>query len=172
MLTFWYLSTLNNDVTTVYDCLLDDNIFDVTYNKRCAIFSHPSNNLEDIFTRLTSRKEMDSIYHSNIKLVLKNNTWVPKKTQNSSALDQHGLDIKKVLGEGAFAKVKLAYSKKDKKDVAVKIFEKRRLPMDYLKKFLPREIRILNSLNHPHLVSRKFLFVFKIIWLCCVAFKK
>ena len=122
------------------------------------------------FTRSTSRATnnntliMDSIYHSNIKLILKNNTWVPKKDQTSSVLDQHGLDIKKVLGEGAFAKVKLAYSKKEQKDVAVKIFEKRRLPMDYLKKFLPREIRILNSLNHPHLVSLKsfsfFLFSF------------
>ena len=103
---------------------------------------------------------MNSIYHAKIKLILKNNMWVPKRQHNPSILDQHGLDIKKVLGEGAFAKVKLAYSQKEKEDVAVKIFEKRRLPMDYLKKFLPREIRVLNALQHPHLVSTtSFLFL-------------
>jgi len=90
---------------------------------------------------------------TNIKLVLKNDTWVPKKSNHTSALEQHGLDMKKVLGEGAFAKVKQAFSHKENREVAVKVFEKRRLPFDYLKRFLPREIRVLNALQHPNLVS-------------------
>ena len=60
--------------------------------------------------------------------------------------------MKKVLGEGAFAKVKQAFSHKENREVAVKVFEKRRLPFDYLKRFLPREIRVLNALQHPNLV--------------------
>ena len=37
--------------------------------------------------------------------------------------------------------------------VAVKIVNKRKAPKDYLKKFLPREIEVLQRLDHPHCVS-------------------
>jgi len=66
-----------------------------------------------------------------------------------------------MLGEGAYAKVKLAFSQKENKEVAVKVFEKRRLPYDYLKKFLPREIKILGLLQHPHLVCFLYLPTFQ-----------
>lgn len=41
--------------------------------------------------------------------------------------------------------------------VAVKIVDRRKAPKDYLKKFLPREIEVLQKLDHPRCVS--FLFI-------------
>lgn len=91
---------------------------------------------------------------SNISLVKKNESWVPRKEQQLSAIERHGYTLTKTLGEGAYAKVKLAHSKKHNCQVAVKIVNKRRAPKDFLKKFLPREVHLMHRLNHPNVVSR------------------
>ena len=90
---------------------------------------------------------------SNISLVKKNDSWVPKKEQQISAIEKHGYTLTKTLGEGAYAKVKLADSKKHNCQVAVKVINKRRAPKDFLKKFLPREVHLMHRLNHPNVVS-------------------
>ena len=90
---------------------------------------------------------------SNISLVKKNDSWVPKKEQQVSAIEKHGYTLTKTLGEGAYAKVKLADSKKHNCQVAVKVINKRRAPKDFLKKFLPREVHLMHRLNHPNVVS-------------------
>lgn len=90
---------------------------------------------------------------SNISLVKKNDSWVPKREQQISAIEKHGYTLKKTLGEGAYAKVKLADSKKHNCQVAVKVINKRRAPKDFLKKFLPREVHLMHRLDHPNVVS-------------------
>ena len=90
---------------------------------------------------------------SNISLVKKNDFWVPKREQQISAIEKHGYTLKKTLGEGAYAKVKLADSKKHNCQVAVKVINKRRAPKDFLKKFLPREVHLMHRLDHPNVVS-------------------
>ena len=67
-------------------------------------------------------------------------------------LEEHGYHVLKQLGRGSFATVKLAYSIRDKANVAVKIISKRDVPKDFLEKFFPREISIVKSLRHPNLV--------------------
>ena len=89
---------------------------------------------------------------SNITLVKKNDSWLPKKEQQLTAIEKHGYTLLKTLGEGAYAKVKLADSKKHNKKVAVKTINKRRAPKDFLKKFLPREVHLMHRLNHPNVV--------------------
>ncbi|KAJ7350962.1 hypothetical protein OS493_037580 [Desmophyllum pertusum] len=59
----------------------------------------------------------------------------------------------KTLGEGAYAKVKLAESKKHNCQVAVKVINKRRAPKDFLKKFLPREVHLMHRLSHPNVIK-------------------
>lgn len=93
---------------------------------------------------------------SNISLIRKNDSWVPKKEQQVSAIEKHGYTLMKTLGEGAYAKVKLAESKKHNCQVAVKVINKRRAPKDFLKKFLPREVHLMHRLSHPNVVSRIF----------------
>lgn len=94
---------------------------------------------------------------SNISLVKKNDSWVPKKEQQLSIIEKHGYSLIKTLGEGAYAKVKLANSKKHNCQVAVKVINKRRAPKDFLKKFLPREVHLMHRLDHPNVVSEVFL---------------
>ncbi|XP_068716922.1 testis-specific serine/threonine-protein kinase 1-like [Montipora capricornis] len=89
---------------------------------------------------------------TNISLVKKNDSWVPKKEQQISAIEKHGYNLKKTLGEGAYAKVKLADSRKHNCCVAVKIINKRRAPKDFLQKFLPREVHLMHRLNHPNVI--------------------
>lgn len=101
---------------------------------------------------------MENTFHSPVQLILKNDTWVPHPHKHQGVLEQHGIQLKKTLGEGSYAKVKLAFSLKENKDLAVKIFEKRRLPRKYVEKFLLREIKILAAIQHPHVVR---------IRLCC-----
>jgi serine kinase len=90
-----------------------------------------------------------------IKLVKKNESWIPQRERRKTTLEVHGYTISRNLGEGAFAKVKLAKSKKHNRNVAIKIIDKRKAPKDYISKFLPREIHIMHRLNHPNVVSIK-----------------
>ncbi|EDO47961.1 predicted protein, partial [Nematostella vectensis] len=70
-----------------------------------------------------------------------------------TTLELHGYTVMRNLGEGAFAKVKLAKSKKHNCHVAIKIIDKRKAPKDYIYKFLPREIRVMHKLNHPNVIQ-------------------
>eukprot|EP00053_Salpingoeca_punica_P002033 m.35904 g.35904 ORF g.35904 m.35904 type:complete len:432 (+) comp11350_c0_seq1:518-1813(+) len=54
------------------------------------------------------------------------------------------------LGNGGYAKVKLAVDRASGRQVAVKIVHKRRVPQNYLEKFLPREISTMKTLNHAN----------------------
>ncbi|XP_036103355.1 testis-specific serine/threonine-protein kinase 1-like [Molossus molossus] len=62
------------------------------------------------------------------------------------------------LGEGSYAKVKSAYSERLKFNVAVKIIDRKKAPVDFLEKFLPREIDILITLNHRSIVKTYEIF--------------
>ncbi|XP_067044309.1 uncharacterized protein [Acropora muricata] len=89
---------------------------------------------------------------SNISLVKKNDSWVPKREQQISAIEKHGYNLTKTLGEGAYAKVKLADSRKHNCCVAIKVINKRRAPKDFLRKFLPREVHLMHRLKHPNVI--------------------
>lgn len=69
-------------------------------------------------------------------------------------LRQHGYELldDPPLGEGSYAKVRRAYSRKMKLHVAVKIVDRKKAPDDFLKRFLPRELSIIQSLEHPRII--------------------
>ena len=50
-------------------------------------------------------------------------------------------------------KVKWATSDKLSKKVALKIISKKKAPMDFQQKFLPRELDVMKLLDHPHIVK-------------------
>lgn len=80
---------------------------------------------------------------------------VPETNQSqiSNILGQYGYEIGKVIGQGSYAVVRKAYSKKKSKDVAIKIITKKKAPEDFLTKFLPREIRVLKKIRHVNVIS-------------------
>ncbi|XP_071982652.1 testis-specific serine/threonine-protein kinase 6 [Engystomops pustulosus] len=57
------------------------------------------------------------------------------------------------IGEGAYSKVKMAKSSKHRCKVAIKVIDKRKIPAEYTRKFLPRELDILRNSRHPNIVT-------------------
>ncbi|XP_028418241.1 testis-specific serine/threonine-protein kinase 4-like [Dendronephthya gigantea] len=90
---------------------------------------------------------------SAITLVQKKGALVPQRSERKSTLEANGYTLGKTLGEGAYAKVKLAISTKQNCHVAIKIINKRRASKEYLAKFLPREIQVLQRLKHPYVTK-------------------
>lgn len=67
-------------------------------------------------------------------------------------LTERGYKIISSLGEGAYSKVKLAYSTRLGRDVAIKCINKLVAPKDFVEKFLPRELQALPHLRHENIV--------------------
>ncbi|NXX23117.1 TSSK1 kinase, partial [Podargus strigoides] len=73
-------------------------------------------------------------------------------------LKRRGYSLSSTLGEGSYGKVKSAYSNQLKSNVAIKIIDKSKIPNDFLKRFLPREIEALSHLHHPSIVTTYEIF--------------
>ncbi|XP_050390377.2 uncharacterized protein LOC126809693 [Patella vulgata] len=70
-----------------------------------------------------------------------------KRTKKS--IQKFGYVLGATIGTGSYSKIKICHSKKLNDKVAVKIVHKKRLPPEYIDKFVPREIAILQKLEHP-----------------------
>ena len=71
-------------------------------------------------------------------------------------LHRHGYILGKTIGTGAYRKLKAATcttSKSKRRDIAVKIINKKKSPKDILTKFLPREIETLKAIEHENVVQ-------------------
>ena len=81
---------------------------------------------------------------------------LPLFTSEDGQLQKRGYIIASDLGEGTYSKVKSAVwqrpGDKQPMKVAIKIINKRTAPKDFLEKFLPRELDILQILNHRNIV--------------------
>lgn len=87
------------------------------------------------------------------------NDYLPTLPQREPAdnagmlLAAYGYVLGDSLGKGSYAVVKVAFSKKLKRQVAIKIIIKKKAPQDYITKFLPREIAVMKQLNHPNIIG-------------------
>uniref|UniRef100_A0A915A4C6 Protein kinase domain-containing protein n=2 Tax=Parascaris univalens TaxID=6257 RepID=A0A915A4C6_PARUN len=87
----------------------------------------------------------------------------PAATQSEKSLDmmsrlyKAGYISKDVIGRGTYSIVRRAYSERHNKDVALKIVDKRS-QSDFIIRFLPRELDIVQRLHHQNIVD-----VFEII---------
>ena len=61
-------------------------------------------------------------------------------------------ELSRTLGSGAFSKVKLGTDVRDGSKWAVKMIDKEQLAREHLEEQLKREIAIMKSLKHPHVV--------------------
>ncbi|XP_035746358.1 testis-specific serine/threonine-protein kinase 2 [Egretta garzetta] len=73
-------------------------------------------------------------------------------------LGKKGYSLNNTLGQGSYGKVKSAYCDRLKRNVAVKIIDKRKTPRDFLERFLPREIEALRRLHHPSIIKAYEIF--------------
>ena len=72
--------------------------------------------------------------------------------RDEDELKRRGYILGSVLGEGSYAKVKWATSEKYGRKVALKIISKKKAPLDFQQKFLPRELEVMKMLDHPNIV--------------------
>ena len=78
----------------------------------------------------------------------------PSLEQSSNyGLYRHGYILGKTLESGSYAKVKSARSVKLNKEVAIKIISKKSAPKDFIKKFLPQEIKVMRRFEHKKCVK-------------------
>lgn len=61
--------------------------------------------------------------------------------------------VGKVIGEGAYATVRVALYRPLNRKIAIKIYEKNKIKENQRKKSIRREITILQMLNHPNIVK-------------------
>lgn len=61
--------------------------------------------------------------------------------------------IGRIIGQGAYAQVRLCLDKRDQQKYAIKIYEKYRLADPMKKKACQREITVLKRLQHPSVIK-------------------
>ncbi|XP_046884213.1 testis-specific serine/threonine-protein kinase 6 [Hypomesus transpacificus] len=71
---------------------------------------------------------------------------------NEKVLRGMGYKLGITIGEGSYSKVKLASSQKHNSQVAIKIVDRRKAPLDFVSKFLPRELALLRTVRHANIV--------------------
>lgn len=61
--------------------------------------------------------------------------------------------LKKRIGEGAFAEVRLAVHEDTREEFAVKVFDRANLPKSHFERDIKKEIKIMQHLRHPNIVE-------------------
>ncbi|KAJ8317950.1 hypothetical protein KUTeg_003041 [Tegillarca granosa] len=85
-----------------------------------------------------------------VTLKRKGDLWKPNQTTRAT-IESCGYIFGELIDEGEGSKIRKAYAHKMNKTVAVKIIKKQYLSENALKKCVPREITLLQRLNHPAL---------------------
>lgn len=71
----------------------------------------------------------------------------------------HGITLGEVIGEGSYSTVRVVekWHSRPCRDLAVKIIDRRKASRDFVKRFLPRELRILRQIDHPNIVTVHYI---------------
>lgn len=90
--------------------------------------------------------------HDSVTLKKKGDLWKPNQMTRGT-IESCGYIVGELIDEGEGSKIRKAYSHRMNKTVAIKIIKKQKLSECALNKCVPREITLLQRLNHPALVS-------------------
>ena len=109
-----------------------------------------STEYDDCFEIINSRKHyrLRQLENNNIISI---NIWVEKIQAAAALTIESKYELKEVLGQGSFAKVKRAIEKSSGNSVAIKIIDKDIMAEN--RKNITTEITILNSISHPNIVK-------------------
>ncbi|KAF6200843.1 hypothetical protein GE061_005290 [Apolygus lucorum] len=84
------------------------------------------------------------------------NSSFPGRAQLAE-LEERGYALSEKIGSGSYANVYIAHYtdpvNRKKLDLACKLCDRSAAPPDVVKKFLPREIEVLTTLNHPYVIQ-------------------
>ncbi|OAJ39604.1 hypothetical protein BDEG_23435 [Batrachochytrium dendrobatidis JEL423] len=90
---------------------------------------------------------------------IRGNSTAPVSEPSTAASAQYkskhvgNYKLLETIGEGSFAKVKLAIHRLTRQKVAVKIIDKARLPDEYSLKNIHREAQIMRMIDHPNVIQ-------------------
>ncbi|CAH1783548.1 unnamed protein product [Owenia fusiformis] len=95
-----------------------------------------------------------------MKQEMRNQYRVENSSMSSSTVIRHHhkhnlknrFELKKTLGQGTYGKVKLAVEKSSGREVAIKSIRKTKIQSEQDLQRIRREIDIMTSLNHPHII--------------------
>lgn len=78
-------------------------------------------------------------------------------------LKNRGYKLIRKIGEGSYAKVflgefRVVPESQETYKLACKLIDTSKSPKQFIKKFLPRELKILVALNHPHIIHIHSMF--------------
>lgn len=94
--------------------------------------------------------------------------------EEDAELAKIGIKPEKKIGEGSYSHVKSAlWNTKNGSEpfrVALKVINRATAPVEFKKKFLPRELRILNDLKHPNIIRMYNTFNIKNKTYICLEF--
>lgn len=107
--------------------------------------------------KFIKKKTYEELYHEDEEVV---NMWFDYlKTHCILTKFRCYFESKSVLGKGNFAKVFLVERKKDRKEYAVKVFDKETIMKDELeRKCLLYEIKMLREMDHPRVLKMHELY--------------
>lgn len=71
----------------------------------------------------------------------------------ADTLVDRGYRLGPKIGEGTYAKVRVCERDNDGKIMAVKIVDLKKASKDYVDKFLPRELSVIQRVNHKHILN-------------------
>ncbi|KAI9203054.1 kinase-like domain-containing protein [Polychytrium aggregatum] len=115
--------------------------------------------MEDFFTQAHADGEASPRSHETITAISSINAEsgiVGAKTEKPVEIKPRYIgnyNILKTLGEGSFAKVKLAVHRLTNQQVAIKIMDKEKLPDEYSLRNIHREAQIMRMLNHVNIIQ-------------------
>ncbi|KAL7675640.1 hypothetical protein ACOME3_001908 [Neoechinorhynchus agilis] len=101
--------------------------------------------------------------HRNSRDRLNNRRSSSRRTDYTGILRMNGLELGDTIGGGSYGKVKLCYVSRDSRGrdlwkgmeqrMACKIIDKSKVPINFVEKFLPRELEILANVRHKNIVK-------------------
>ncbi len=104
--------------------------------------------------RLTKVESTNKIANpNNISYQILQENATPTNNNQGAQANLNNFKLDKVLGQGSYAIVKLAVDKNTNEKVAIKTYEKYKLIDPRKMKNVRREISILQSVNHPHIIG-------------------
>lgn len=104
-------------------------------------------------TKVESTNKINTTNNNNISYQILQENATPTNLNQSNISNLNNYKLDKVLGQGSYAIVKLAVDKNSNEKVAIKTYEKYKLIDPRKMKNVRREIAILQSINHPHIIG-------------------
>jgi len=136
-----------NDKVILKNTLTKDKCNPISNNKEKVVVELKKNSSPNKNIEIPTKKDNNKEEH------LKKENEVKQPLISGKTGDLVNYVIGRIIGQGAYASVRLAYNKVLGKKVALKVYDKRKLKEPQRQKGIYREIYILGKMNHSNILK-------------------